>query len=356
MTLASEESWLARARRSALRRAADRGPLLSLEMLPPHASLRRYARAGFDGLTEVVMLLPPPGAAPEEAGSTAVSRASDEPFLELQRWFLDLGVRVPALFDVDDEEGTIWLEDVGHTDFDAHLRATGDLRTGYRAALDTLLQLQRATAAATTLPHLVSSRSFDAALLRWELDHYREWRLEQELGLTLEPEFRTKLDAAFDDLVAKVAAIPTAVMHRDFQSHNLMVLGDELVVLDFQDAMTGPVVYDAVALLRDSYVEIPADLLSELVRHYARQAAGLPALVGHDAATIERWFFLQTVQRKLKDSGRFVFIERVKKNPNFLPFIPSSLRYVKDALGRLPELAELAALLAQVDPALRTEP
>lgn len=353
MTLASEETWLARARRSATRRTADRGPIRSLEMLPPHASLRRYARAGFDGITEVVMLLPPPGAAPEEAGSAAVSKASDEPFLELQRWFLELGVRVPALFDVDDEEGTIWLEDVGHTDFDAHLRATGDLRKGYLAALATLGQLQQATAAAATLPHLVSSRSFDAALLRWELDHYREWRLEQELGLTLDADLRARLDAAFDDLVAKVAAIPTAVMHRDFQSHNLMALGDDLVVLDFQDAMTGPVVYDAVALLRDSYVEIPSDLLTELVAHYARQAAALPAVAGHDAATIERWFFLQTVQRKLKDSGRFVFIDRVKKNPNFLPFIPSSLRYVKDALGRLPELAELAGLLAEVDPALR---
>ena len=297
MTLASEESWLSRARRSALRRTADRGPLLGLEMLPPHASLRRYARASFGGLTEVIMLLPPPGAAPEEAGSTAVSKASDEPFLELQRWFLELGVRVPALFDVDDAEGTIWLEDVGHTDFDAHLRVTGDLRTGYLTALATLGQLQQATAAATSLPHLVSSRSFDAALLRWELDHYREWRLEQELGLTLDADLRARLDTAFDDLVAKVAAIPTAVMHRDFQSHNLMVLGDDLVVLDFQDAMTGPVVYDAVALLRDSYVEIPADLLTELVRHYAQQAAALPALEGHDAATIERWFFLQTVQQ-----------------------------------------------------------
>lgn len=355
MTLASEETWLARARRSAARRAADRGPLRGLEMLPPHASLRRYARAAFDGTTEVVMLLPPPGAAPEEAGSTAVSKASDEPFLELQRWFLELGVRVPALYDVDDEEGTIWLEDVGHTDFDAHLRATGDLRTGYLSALATLGQFQRATAAASTLPHLVSSRSFDAALLRWELDHYREWRLEQELGLTLDAAFRAKLDAAFEDLVAKVAAIPTAVMHRDFQSHNLMALGNELVVLDFQDAMTGPVVYDAVALLRDSYVEIPSDLLTELVGHYAREAASLPALAGHDAATIERWFFLQAVQRKLKDSGRFVFIDRVKKNPSFLAFIPSSLRYVKDALRRLPELAELASLLAQVDPALRDE-
>jgi aminoglycoside/choline kinase family phosphotransferase len=126
--------------------------------------------------------------------------------------------------------------------------------------------------------------------------------------------------------------------------------GDQ-VVIDFQDALLGPRQYDLVALLRDSYVELEAPLVEAMLRRYLDRLAaeGGPRL-GYDA--FRDVFDLLTVQRKLKDAGRFVFIDRVKKNPGFLPSIPASLRYVRDAFARRPELAGLQAVLARHVPEL----
>ena len=127
----------------------------------------------------------------------------------------------------------------------------------------------------------------------------------------------------------------------------------EQVVIDFQDALQGPRQYDLVALLRDSYVELPRDLIDEMLRRYLEKlpAEGGPKL---DEREFAGFFDLLTVQRKLKDAGRFVFIDQVKKNRSFLVHIPSSLRYVKEALARQPTLAEVAAILARHVPELRS--
>ena len=106
--------------------------------------------------------------------------------------------------------------------------------------------------------------------------------------------------------------------------------------------------YDLVALLRDSYVEVPEPLLSELLERYRAQRSAMP-----DAATFRRWFDLQSLQRKLKDSGRFVYIDQVRHNPSFLKHIPLSLKYVDEAFDRLPEYADLRRLIAPLVPELR---
>jgi N-acetylmuramate 1-kinase len=131
-----------------------------------------------------------------------------------------------------------------------------------------------------------------------------------------------------------------------------MVLpGGAQAVIDFQDALLGPRQYDLVALLRDSYVELPAALVERLIGRYldALAEAGGPRL---DPIPFRATFDLLTVQRKLKDAGRFVFIDRVKGNPDFLRSIPASLRYVREALNRLPGLAELRETLARHVPEL----
>ena len=116
--------------------------------------------------------------------------------------------------------------------------------------------------------------------------------------------------------------------------------GPRLRIIDFQDALLGGAAYDLVGLLRDSYVALSPSLLDELVAYHAA-AAGL------EPRSFATLFDLQTVQRKLKDAGRFVFIDRVKKNPSFLVHIPNSLAYVARALGRLPELASVREILAR---------
>jgi aminoglycoside/choline kinase family phosphotransferase len=126
----------------------------------------------------------------------------------------------------------------------------------------------------------------------------------------------------------------------------------EQVVIDFQDALQGPRQYDLVALLRDSYVELDRPLIDRLLHRYLEKfaAEGGPVL---DEQEFAGFFDLLTVQRKLKDAGRFVFIDQVKKNPSFLVHIPSSLRYVRDALKRRPELREVQEILMSHVPELR---
>ena len=162
-----------------------------------------------------------------------------------------------------------------------------------------------------------------------------------------------ELRATFSRISQELAAAPRGFTHRDYQSRNIMVLpSGEQVVIDFQDALQGPRQYDLVALLRDSYVELPRELIDDMLRRYLHEfeQQGGPRL---DERAFVAFFDLLTVQRKLKDAGRFVFIDQVKKNPSFLPHIPSSLRYVKDALARQPELASVRQILERHVPELR---
>jgi hypothetical protein len=216
----------------------------------------------------------------------------------------------------------------------------------YEAAVDLLAELHTAM---WPIPDgcEAAHREFDVALLRWELDHYREWGAEALLG-PLDPGRRGRLDAAFDALAAEIAELPRGFVHRDYQSRNLMVTADaprpkSLVVIDFQDALAGPRVYDLVALLNDSYVDVPFGLQRRIIARYADRR-------GLDAAALAREFELVTVQRKLKDGGRFVFIDRVRGNPSFLPFVDVSFGRVRAALGRLDGHAALKSALAETDP------
>ncbi len=323
------------------------------ELLPPHASNRRYARVKWQGgrSTHVVMLMPVDVAPPDEGGQSASPLAlAEDPFVQTSAWLAELGVRVPAVHFIHEPTLTIWLEDAGHHDFDGWIASGAEsMADAYARALTLLTEFQRRTQS-QPVPDLVSRRRFDAALLKWELDHYVEWRLQEQLGVQPTAAQQSALQNAFERLVADVAAIPLAPIHRDFQSHNVMVLPNrELVLLDHQDAMMGSVVYDAVALLRDSYIEIPHSLLGELVARVSTSIAATSAARGASPETVQRWFWLQTLQRKLKDAGRFVYIDRVKGNPGFLRFIDSSLRYVADAASRLPEYGDLFDVLVEID-------
>lgn len=348
----SDREWTERAAAAARRRSADAGPVGRVELLPRHASMRRYARVELGDRPEILMMMPAPDSAPDEAGGTSRPPLAEDPFVRTQRWLESLAQPVPTIYAIDEDADALWLEDVGNTDLDSWVSGGSEpLRDAYMRVLDALVAFQRASQSAP-VPQIVESRVFDADILRWELDHYVEWRVEAALGVTPTIGQREKLARCFDALVAELATVPLVPMHRDFQSHNLMVRGDEsLVFLDFQDAMLGPAVYDAVALLRDSYVVIPPGVLSELVGHYAEQVVAFPALAGASARDVTRWFHMQTIQRKLKDAGRFVFIDRVKGNSDFLKYVDDSCVYVRDAFAALDgEFPELLDVLAELDP------
>ncbi|HEX2678007.1 MAG TPA: phosphotransferase, partial [Polyangiales bacterium] len=278
----------------------------TLQALKGDASTRRYyrfvAQAPAPGLpAQLVVMHLPEGAETREAG-----RAQAESFVDVQRWLHARGIPVPAVHRAELDSGVMLLEDLGDEMFETRLRTRGEAAWTelYTQAIDLLAELHaRCAPPQDPAACIMYRRTFEPKLLRWELDHFREWGLEAVLG-TLAPSDRAELDAAFDALTASLVALPVGLVHRDYQSRNLMWAPDggtgRLTVIDFQDAMMGPAPYDLVALLCDSYVTIELPLQLAMLERYASRRGFTPA----QHAELVRGFRLISVQRKLKDAGR----------------------------------------------------
>jgi len=338
----------ARVRAAAARATGRAAGALPVRRLAGHASMRSYWRVGTFPDSLVVMVLPD-DARPEEVtkgGPPAVN-----PFVDVQRYLEGIGVRVPAIRAFYEADGLMVLEDLGDEMLETRLLAGAPPEPLYAAAIDQLARL-RAHAEANAGRCVAFARAFDRDLYLWELHHFREWLLEAWKGASLSSAERPVVDRHFEAISAALDAEPKGFTHRDYQSRNLMILPDGAqAVIDFQDALLGPRQYDLVALLRDSYVELPGDLVDRMLRRYLERLAAEGG-ARLEYAPFRAVFDLLTVQRKLKDAGRFVFIDRVRKNPDFLRSIPASLRYVREAFSRLPRLSELQAVLARHVPEL----
>lgn len=304
--------------------------------MPGGASTRRYFRVDLDsgerGPASLVAMFVP-DARPEEV-TTAGTEAARWPFLEVHGLLERRGVRVPRLHGEACDEGLLLIEDLGDETLAAFLEASPARKPEiYTRAVRDLARAQRAL---EELPEgsIVGTRAFDEALLRWELEHFREWGLDAQ-GRSLSEEDLAAWSGVADRLAKRIAAWPRGFVHRDYQSRNLMVSreGDEpaLVWIDFQDALLGPAVYDLVALLNDSYQSFDRAFQEARLDEYAAERG----LDREGRERLGREFDVLTVQRKLKDAGRFIFIDRVKKNASFLPYFEPSLQKVRGALGRL---------------------
>ena len=323
-------------------------PPAELTKLRGDASTRRYYRAHIDspkpGLPArlIVMELPDDAFASDEGG--AQPETTRLPFLEVAALLEARELPVPRVYAEDLPNGVVLLEDLGDmTLYDALDDASLDRRERlYAAAVDLLARMHERC---SDLPEdsVVSKRRYDRTLLDWELDHFREWGLEALFG-ELAPDERTNLGVAFSRISDEIEGMPQGFVHRDYQSKNLM-LGkeDELRLIDFQDALLGPRVYDLVALLCDSYVALDERFQQSMIERYA-------AARRIDAETLEREFWWVALHRKLKDAGRFVYIDRVRRNPDFLQWFPQSLVYVGRAVRRVGQLSELERVLGSKVP------
>jgi len=319
-------------------------PPTDFTALPAQLSTRRYYRLSLTGSPASVIVM----RLPDDEAADGPSRVQARAFVDVQHFLSSRDIPVPQVYAEDIAHGLVLLEDLGDETFEARLRTLelGDWHRPYSQAIDLLAKLHQTAESSTPDLSIALRRRFELSLLRSELDHFREWGLEALHG-PLSPVDRAQLDAYFDHLVAAIAALPTGLVHRDFQSRNLMwAPSGALVTIDFQDAFIGPAAYDLVALLCDSYVDITAGLQDAMLLRYAERrdftAAQLTQLV--------HGFRLIAVQRKLKDAGRFVFIDRVRKNPSFLGYYPGSLRYVARAIADLPELLPLQQALLRLVP------
>lgn len=325
-------------------------PHAPVKKLKGEASNRSYYRVGQPPESWVLMVMPQDATKRSEE-VTKGEPPKELPFINVHRYLERIGVRVPRILRYDEPAGVMVLEDLSDITFEAALEGGKHNEALYTRAVELLAQL-RARAERTVDPEcLAFTRAFDEDLYDWELHHFREWGLEVWSGKKPTDAERAELDATFRDIARTLAAAPRGFTHRDYQSRNIMVKEGELVVIDFQDALQGPRQYDLVALLRDSYVELERDFVDAMLDRYieAFHAAGGERI---EPGPFKDFFDLLTIQRKLKDAGRFEYIHRVKGNPGYLESIPASLRYVKAAFARRPELRKLQELLARYVPEL----
>ncbi len=330
----------------ATQRSSSSAPVKKLK---GEASSRSYYRVGTPPHSQVVMVMPPDSLKKSDEVSKG-DAPTELPFVNVHRYLTRLGIRVPEILRFDEPAGMMVLEDLTDLTFEAAL-STQRRESLYVKAVELLALLRSKAEREIDRSCLAFTRAFDEDLYDWELHHFREWGLEAWSGQKPSDSERSELDSIFRRMAKQLAAAPRGFTHRDYQSRNLMVKGDELVVIDFQDALQGPRQYDLVALLRDSYVELDRPFVQAMLDAY------IVAFEKHtkekiDVKAFKQFFDLLTVQRKLKDAGRFEFINRVKGNPSFLVSIPASLGYVKGALDVLPELTDLRKICAKYVPAL----
>lgn len=301
------------------------------------ASFRRYFRVSFAdaGGSLIVMDAPP-------------DKENCRPFVHVARLFAAAGAHVPRIHAEDLALGFLLLEDFGGLTYldalgtpgtpgadKASTRAPSDL---YAAAIDTLICIQRASRPGELPP-------YDSALLRRELALFADWYVTRHIGAALAQKDTQILGAACDAILANVLAQPRVYVHRDYHSRNLMVCEALPGVLDFQDAVYGPITYDLVSLLKDAYIHWEEERVIDWCVRYWQKArkAGLP--VAQDFAMFYKDFEWMGVQRHLKVAGIFARLCHRDAKARYLADLPLVLAYLDRACARYRELGPLAALL-----------
>jgi N-acetylmuramate 1-kinase len=306
-----------------------------IEPASADASFRRYFRVSRGADTCIVMDAPP-------------EKEDIAPFVNVARTLAGMGLNVPIVLAKDRRQGFLLLSDLGSRQYLDELKAAREVDRLYADALTALVTMQTADdAAARGLPQ------YDRALLLREMELLPDWFLGKHLGMAVGDTDRAMLDRLFDALVSAALAQPAAFVHRDYHSRNLLLCAEgNPGILDFQDAVYGPVTYDAVSLLKDCYIAWPPARVHEwLLAYRARLIEAGFALPG-DAAQFVRWFDLMGLQRHIKVLGIFARLYYRDGKPGYLQDLPRVLDYTRAAAAAYSETAEFAQFLAaRIDPA-----
>jgi aminoglycoside/choline kinase family phosphotransferase len=305
----------------------------SLTPITGDASFRRYFRIATDNGDRIVMDAPP-------------EREATGPFVDIAGRLEAAGVTAPRVMASDVERGFLLLSDLGDRLYLDELdeRSADGL---YDDALAALVRMQADIPTADLPP-------YDAKRLDTEMDLFPVWFLGEHLGLDTET-IGDEPAASFAALTAAALEQPRVFVHRDYHSRNLMVLAaDNPGVLDFQDAVAGPVTYDLVSLLRDCYISWPDDRISDWIERY-RQAALARGVALPDHGSLRRGLVLMGAQRHLKAIGIFARLWHRDGKPRYLADIPRTWGYIEALFGRHSELEPLARFAARADVTARLE-
>ena len=297
------------------------------------ASFRRYYRLQTPQGPCIVMDAPPP-------------QEDCTPFVSIARHWFQSGVAVPEVFAEDLQQGFLLLEDFGDEQLLPLLMQGADHATPlYQQSIDALFQIQKTDGKG--LP------AYDHALLMREMELFREWFCLQWLGLALSAAENQMLDEVFDYLSQQVQGQPQVTVHRDYHSRNLMLIKNGIGIIDFQDAVYGPITYDLLSLLRDAYIRWPKEQMSQWRDYYwqqldqtHRQALSIPD--GYTQQQFNQDFDLIGAQRHLKVVGIFARLWLRDGKSAYLADIPRTFEHLLDDCQGYPQLERFSTWLQEI--------
>ena len=297
------------------------------------ASFRRYFRITPDApalgaATMIAMDAPPP-------------QEDCRPFVHVAGLLLDAGLNAPKVLAQDLERGFLLISDLGSTTYLSAL-TEHNARQLFEDATDALVQWQLATRPGV-LP------AYGEPLLRRELELFPEWYIGRHLGAMLTTDERTALTKVFDALIADHLSQPQVFVHRDFMPRNLMVADSNPGILDFQDAVVGPISYDVVSLFKDAFVSWPEEAVLDWTIRYWQKAKRSALPVDDDFHAFFRALEWMGLQRHLKVLGIFARIAKRDGKPGYLADTARFLAYARPVAARYRELAPLARLLDRLE-------
>ena len=302
------------------------------------ASFRRYFRVTRGADSYIVMDAPP-------------DKEDSAPFLKVARILGGMNLNVPIVLARDMERGFLLLSDLGSRQYLDELPGPRAADRLYADALAALRTMQTADAAISgDLPR------YDRALLMREMELMPEWFLRHHLKVTIDTQERSMLDELFASLVRAAASQPAAFVHRDYHSRNLLVTAqDNPGILDFQDAVWGPVTYDLASLLKDCYIAWPPARVRAWVLEYREKLLEAGFALPKDAAEFMRWFDLIGLQRHIKVLGIFARLFYRDGKSQYLKDLPRVLDYARDTASSYADTAPFAAFIAKrIDPLFKS--
>lgn len=311
-------------------------PIETIEPITSDASVRRYLRVFCQHSTFILMLAPPDEVAAQR-------------FIKLAQALTALGLRVPRVVAYHPTHGAMLLDDLGdehllRADYAVNPAALAQSFTNYQQALQLLPHIR-------ALEYITPDEplpQFDAAFMQRELELFFQWFVKTHLQLTLSDAEHLMWQQCFNALIDSALAQPYAGMHRDFHGRNLLVQSDAcLAVIDFQDAVRGPVTYDMVSLLKDCYIQWPADVVAT----WRAQCLGQLQAEGHCVATsateFQRMLDWMGLQRHLKVLGIFARLHHRDNKSGYLADLPRVVFYVAEVLQRYSEFTDCAHWFSQ---------
>lgn len=261
-------------------------------------------------------------------------------FVAISKVLITHGIEAPKVLASDFEQGFFLISDLGNTEL-SQVLTLETMDEYYRQAIDELIKISTIKQVSNyTLP------LYNAEFVQTELDIFTQWLLKEYLQLTLQANEKEKLQQCFNLLIENVQEQPQVFMHRDYHSRNLMLTSQERVaVIDFQDAVLGPITYDIVSLLRDCYIRWPQQQIFPLFEYYIKAISSYFEL-SHSMEQWQKWFDLMGLQRHIKASGIFARLHLRDNKSTYLQDIPLTLSYIVDVSKKHPNLNFLAEFVS----------